>query len=118
MVLLDKEVVGWAGELHPAVSRAYGLSGRVAAGELDLAPLLAAAGVWLPVAAPPGEVRPCLRCGPAVLTADLLDRVGDAVGDVLEESVVFDVFVGAGMEEGRRSIAVRLTLRPGSDHAR
>ena len=49
--------------------------------------------------------------GPAVLTADLLDRVGDAVGDVLEESVVFDVFVGAGMEEGRRSIAVRLTLR-------
>ena len=32
MVLLDKEVVGWAGELHPAVSRAYGLSGRVAAG--------------------------------------------------------------------------------------
>jgi phenylalanyl-tRNA synthetase beta chain len=49
--------------------------------------------------------------GPAVLTADLLDRVGDAVGDVLEESVVFDVFVGPGIEEGRRSIAVRLTLR-------
>ena len=38
--------------------------------------------------------------GPAVLTADLLDRVGDAVGDVLEESVVFDVFVGAGWRRG------------------
>ena len=66
MVLLDKEVVGWAGELHPAVSRAYGLSGRVAAGELDLAPLLAAAGVWqlrAGLALPSGEVRPCLRCG-------------------------------------------------------
>ena len=114
MVLLDREVVGWAGELHPAVSRAYGLSGRVAAGELDLAPLLAAAGVWQlrPVSPfPPVKFDLAFDVGPAVLTADLLDRVGDAVGDVLEASVVFDVFVGAGMEEGRRSIAVRLTLR-------
>ncbi|HEX2370967.1 MAG TPA: phenylalanine--tRNA ligase subunit beta, partial [Acidimicrobiia bacterium] len=114
MVLLDKEVVGWAGELHPAVSRAYGLSGRVAAGELDLAPLLAAAGVWQlrPVSPfPPVKFDLAFDVGPAVLTADLLDRVGDAVGDVLEESVVFDVFVGPGIEEGRRSIAVRLTLR-------
>ena len=114
MVLLDKEIIGWVGELHPGVSRDFGLSGRVAAGELDLAPLLAVGGVWrlrAVSAFPPVKLDLAFDVGPEVLTADLLDRLGDAVGDVLEATEVFDVFVGPGMEEGRRSIAVRLTLR-------
>ncbi len=114
MVLHDKEVIGWVGELHPGVSGDFGLPGRVAAGELDLAPLLAVGGVWQLRAVspfPPVKLDLAFDVGPEVLTADLLDRLGDAVGDVLEAHEVFDVFVGPGMEEGRRSIAVRLTLR-------
>jgi phenylalanyl-tRNA synthetase beta chain len=114
MVLLDKEVVGWAGELHPAVSRGFGLPGRVAAGEIELAPLLTVAGLWQlrPVSPfPPVKLDVAFDAGPGVLTADLLDRMGDAIGDLLEASEVFDVFVGPGMEAGRRSIAIRLTLR-------
>ncbi len=63
MVLLDKEVIGWVGELHPGVSRDFGLPGRVAAGELDLAPLLAVGGVWqlrAGVTLPTGQARPGL----------------------------------------------------------
>src|SRR5690606_15833784 len=40
---LDGEVVGHVGELHPKVAEEYGLPGRVAAGELDLDALIAAA---------------------------------------------------------------------------
>ena len=114
MVLHDKEVVGWVGELHPGVSRDFGLPGRVAAGELDLSPLLAPGGVWQlrPVSPfPPFKLDLAFEVGSEVLASDLLDRLGDAIGDLLERTEVFDVFVGPGMEEGRLSIAVRLTLR-------
>ncbi len=60
---------------------------------------------------PPVKLDLAFDVGPEVLAADLLDRLGDAIGDLLEGREVFDVFVGPGMEEGRRSIAVRLTLR-------
>jgi phenylalanyl-tRNA synthetase beta chain len=60
---------------------------------------------------PPVKLDVAFDAGPGVLTADLLDRLGDAIGDLLEASEVFDVFVGPGMESGRRSIAIRLTLR-------
>jgi phenylalanyl-tRNA synthetase beta chain len=86
----------------------------VAAGEIELQPLLAAAGLWQlrPVSQfPPVKIDLAFDVAPDVLASDLLDRLGDAIGDLLEASEVFDVFVGPEMEEGRRSIAVRLTLR-------
>ena len=38
--------IGQVGEIHPLTARAYDLDGRVAAGELDLAPMLAPVEDW------------------------------------------------------------------------
>jgi phenylalanyl-tRNA synthetase beta chain len=46
-----------------------------------------------------------------VAAADLIGVVQNAGGPALERVVLFDVFVGPPLAEGRKSLAVRLTVR-------
>jgi phenylalanyl-tRNA synthetase beta chain len=41
----------------------------------------------------------------------LLDCVQNAVGGVLRETTVFDIYRGAGIETGRKSVAIGLNLQ-------
>jgi phenylalanyl-tRNA synthetase beta chain len=113
-VVVDGTAVGTVGEVHPEVARRHGISGRVAAGEVDLEPLL--------VAPPPFEFRVPSLLPPVVFdlafdldddasAADLVAAVRAGGGPHLERLVIFDVFQGAPLEPGRKSIAVRLTFR-------
>ncbi len=114
LVLGTGEVVGHAGELHPQVVRAHGLTGAVAAVELDLDVLVAAA----PIVGP----RPDFSAFP-VAKEDLALVVSEDVpaatieaalrnAHPLIESVrLFDVYVGDQVAEGHRSLAFALRLR-------
>ena len=42
---------------------------------------------------------------------DLMDVIRGVVGQDLERIIVFDVFRGSPLAEGRKSVAVRLTMR-------
>ncbi|MBO3103054.1 phenylalanine--tRNA ligase subunit beta [Cellulomonas fengjieae] len=117
----DGTLVGHAGELHPNVVSALGLPARTAAFELDLDVLLAAASPD-PVQATPVSTFPvakediALVVDAGVPAADVLDavRVGaasSAAGDVLEEVRLFDVYSGAQVGEGHKSLAFSLRLR-------
>ena len=113
-ITVGDQVVGSVGELHPDAAAAFGLEGRVAAGEIDLEPLLAAPEAWqfaTPSAFPPVVFDLAFELEDAVPASSLLAAVEAAAGEGLEHLEIFDLFVGPPLEAGHKSIAVRLTFR-------
>jgi phenylalanyl-tRNA synthetase beta chain len=107
-------MLGFLGELHPLVAEAWGLE-RTAAFAIDLGELAALAPET--IAFQPFGAFPALRQDLAVtlpesVRADeLLTRVRRAAGEMLAEAEVFDVYAGAQVGEGRRSLALALSFR-------
>ena len=113
-VVLDGENIGFVGELHPAVARAFGLSGRVAVGELDLQAVIRDPGLWAfsePSLYPPVEFDLSFEAGQDVSGASLLAVSRAAAGGLLEEAVLFDEFTGGTLAAGMRALGFRFTLR-------
>jgi len=113
-VLVGGRAIGVVGEINPSVAAAFDVSGRVAAGEIDLDALLAAGhGVpfHAPSALPPVVFDLAFDLDTAVPAAELIAVVAAAGGPSLESVDLFDVFTGAPLDEGRKSLAVRLTIR-------
>jgi phenylalanyl-tRNA synthetase beta chain len=114
---LDDEPVGTAGELHPRVVTALGLPARAVAGELDLDRLVAAAVAAGPVEAPTVSPYPAssvdvaLVVDDAVLAGEVERTLRGAAGELLEHLGLFDVFAGAQVGEGRKSLAYSLRFR-------
>jgi phenylalanyl-tRNA synthetase beta chain len=113
-VFCGERRIGWLGELHPLVARAWDLEGAAAI-ELDLGELIAQAGRDV-------EYRdvisfPALRQDIAVVladevaAADVLGAVRFASGGLLDEVRVFDVYTGPQVGEGKRSLALSLSFR-------
>ncbi|MFT0847091.1 phenylalanine--tRNA ligase subunit beta [Actinomycetaceae bacterium L2_0104] len=112
-------VVGYAGELAPAVCKAFELPKRSVAFEVDSDALFAARGDV------PAQVKPVLTYPAAkedvalvvdesVTAAELESVVRKAAGELLEELRLFDVYVGEQVPEGKKSLAFALRLR--ADH--
>ena len=106
--------LGFVGELHPSVAASWDLE-RTAAFAVDLGKLAAVA----------PEVRsfnafgsvPTLRQDLAVTlpegvpARDVLHALRKAAGKMLDGAEIFDVYTGAQVGEGRRSLALALTFR-------
>jgi phenylalanyl-tRNA synthetase beta chain len=101
--------------VHPLVAREWDVEQPVAVFALDLGKVAAAA---------PGVTQyadvvsyPPLRQDLAVILAsdvpagDVVRTVREAAGDLLTGAEVFDVYTGAQVGEGRRSLAFALTFR-------
>ena len=108
--------LGWVGEVHPLVAQEYDLrSPVVVAAELDLDALLAASP---PVstfkdllAYPVVEQDLALVVDVTVPASDLVEQLRAAGGDLLEDVAIFDVYEGAQVGEGKKSLALRLSFR-------
>jgi phenylalanyl-tRNA synthetase beta chain len=114
-VSIGDERVGWIGEVHPLVCRAWDVEAAVAF-ELDAAPLFAAAtlgderyedvttfpavyqdlAVVVPAQTPAAEVRAAVLAGG---------------GELLRAATVFDLYEGAQVGEERKSLALNLEFR-------
>jgi phenylalanyl-tRNA synthetase beta chain len=107
--------VGWLGELHPTVATRWDLDGVLAGFEVDLRAVLDAA----PLVPDYEDVTafPSIRQDMAVdlptsaSAAEVLAVVRDAGGALLRSADVFDVYEGAQVGEGRRSLALHLVFR-------
>ncbi|NIA24710.1 MAG: phenylalanine--tRNA ligase subunit beta [Gammaproteobacteria bacterium] len=113
-VFLDEHPIGAFGELHPAVTRAYGIEGRVAAGEFRLERLLETHGFWTfkePSTYPPVVFDLAFEVHETVPSAELVKVIRDAAGPMLETVHLFDEFRGGSLPEGHKSLAVQLTFR-------
>jgi len=110
-------LAGHAGELHPRVTAAYGLPPRTSAFELDFAVLAAAAAAADPVRGPALPAYPLATQDVALVVrgdvpaADVAAALRAGAGKLLEDVRLFDVYTGAQLGEGRKSLAYTLRLR-------
>lgn len=108
-------MIGHAGELHPAVVKAFSLPPRTAALELDLDALLAHVGG--PGSLPPVSGQPvakedvALVVPEAVTAAELEAAIVAGAGDLLESVRLFDIYRGVPVPEGHKSMAFALRFR-------
>ncbi|PCD02899.1 phenylalanine--tRNA ligase subunit beta [Sphingomonas spermidinifaciens] len=114
-----KTVLAAFGIVHPSVAKAFDLGGPVAAVELypDAIPAKRSSGFMRLAYAPPA-LQPVRRdfafVVPAALSAEQLVRaVRGADKAAIVEARLFDVFEGAGVGEGMKSLAIEVVLQPG-----
>ncbi|MGI9023616.1 MAG: phenylalanine--tRNA ligase subunit beta [Acidimicrobiales bacterium] len=104
--------VGVLGEVDPAVLAAHDLAGPVAWLDVDLGALLAGPRrprIHRPVSRyPSADIDLAFVVDDHVAAGDVQDALRLAGGDELDDVRLFDVFRGAQLGEGRRSVAFRL----------
>lgn len=114
-----KTVLAAFGMLHPSLTKRFELDGPVAAVELflDAIPAKRATGFARPAYTPPAlqaVTRDFAFIVPASLAAgDLVRAVKGADKALITDARLFDLFTGAGVEEGQKSLAIEVTLQPG-----
>jgi phenylalanyl-tRNA synthetase beta chain len=114
VVRFGEQRIGVLGELHPRVCEAFEVPPRTVAAELRL-DLVVAEGIRLPAAVVPSPL-PGLRFDVAAVVDEAVDAatlsaaIGAAAGDRLVALDLFDVYRGAQVGEGRKSLAFSLVL--------
>ena len=114
-----KVVLAEFGVLHPSLAKQFGISGAVVAGEifLDAIPAKRKSGFMRAPYAPPAlqaVKRDFAFVVDEAIEADALVRaVKGADKKSIVDARLFDVFVGPGVDEGRKSLAIEVTLQPG-----
>jgi phenylalanyl-tRNA synthetase beta chain len=108
------EVLALVGELAPAVARAFGLEGRTAVAEVNLARVLATGRRGSPYRPParfpeaPFDVAVVVpRKTAASVVADVLRK---STPGVVRDVRLFDVYEGTGIPDGQRSLAFTVTF--------
>ncbi|MDO5628155.1 MAG: phenylalanine--tRNA ligase subunit beta, partial [Mobilicoccus sp.] len=111
----DGEVVGHAGEVHPHVVTALELTARTCAAELDLAALTTAGGEVVTATElstyPVAHTDVALVVDDTVPAGDVEAALRGGAGDSLESLALFDVYRGDQIDEGKKSLAFRLSFR-------
>lgn len=107
--------LGWVGELHPEVLRAFDVRGPVAAWGLDLAALVAAAPADRPafrdILQVPGSTRDlAIVIDVERSAAEILAVARSAGGNLVRDARIFDRYEGGQVPDGKVSIALRLTI--------
>jgi phenylalanyl-tRNA synthetase beta chain len=109
----DGEAIGVVGKLHPSLEKRYDLKRPVFVFELDALKALESK-------APSASLIskfPAIRRDIAVVVDDtvsaddLLATVAAAAPQLIQDVRIFDIYTGAGIEAGRKSIAISLILQ-------
>ncbi|MGP7813046.1 phenylalanine--tRNA ligase subunit beta [Glutamicibacter soli] len=112
---LNGEIVGYAGELHPALLKDADLPARTVAFELNAAAVMDAAPAV--VVAEHLSTQPlatqdvALVVDREVVAGDVLAALREGAGELLEDVALFDVYEGKGIEDGKKSLAFGLRFR-------
>jgi phenylalanyl-tRNA synthetase beta chain len=112
-LVVGGRTIGYAGELHPAVCGGFDLPPRTCAMELELdaLPLPGVPTAPLISSYPPALIDVALIVDAATPAAQVQRALADGAGGLLESVRLFDVYDGAQVGEGRRSLAYKLTFR-------
>ncbi len=114
-ILSGGRTIGVIGQLHPKVTDSYGLEDETFYAELDMAAMRAVQApepTYTPLPRFPAVSRDiALVCDADIPVAALEDTITAAGGQYLESVALFDVYTGAPIPEGKKSVAFALTLR-------
>ncbi|MDM8010814.1 MAG: phenylalanine--tRNA ligase subunit beta [Parasphingorhabdus sp.] len=113
-----KKILAAYGALHPNATKAFGLKGGAVGAEifLDAIPLKKKSGHMRDAFAPPA-LQAVTRDFAFIVDADLpagdlLRAVKGADKKLISDARIFDLFEGASVGEGKKSLAVEVTLQP------
>ncbi len=112
-VLVDGVDIGWLGEMHPGIAKVFELPRSPVLFELDFTALLARG---LPAARPVSKL-PMVRRDMAVVVADhvagqdVIAALEAAKPPHVEALGLFDVYRGAGMDAGMKSLAILVLMQ-------
>ena len=114
-VVINGETVGYMGEIHPDVAENYGVPQRTYVYELDYEKLVsncAKVVKYRPIPKYPVVQRDIAILVDKKISAQEVEKKKAAVGGTLVESVgLFDVYEGAQVAAGMRSLAFSVTYR-------
>ena len=112
---LDGVAVGHVGEVDPGVLEAYGIGERVGWLEVDLEALLALPHGGRPYHRvsryPSSDIDLAFEVDEGTPASAVRVCLADAAGDLLADLSLFDVFRGAPVADGRRSLAFTLRFQ-------
>ena len=112
---LDGEAVAVFGELHPDTAQRYGLGVRAYVAEVHLEKLYAVrqpVTYYQPLPRFPAVERDlALLCDEEMPVAEIEKTIRDHAGRYLESVTLFDVYQGAQIEAGKKSVAYALSFR-------
>ncbi len=112
---INGTLLGEIGEIHPIVLENYAIGTRAYVACLDMMVMfqnIAPEKGYRPLPKFPASTRDlALLCDDALPVSALQKTIQSAVGAVLEEISLFDVYRGAQVESGKKSVAYNLVLR-------
>ena len=108
-------IVGVFGQIHPQAARNFGVDGELYCAELSFDELLLAQGPdpeYVPLPRFPAVTRDiAVVCDETVTVGALETAIRKGARGLLKEAALFDVYRGANLGEGKKSVAFSLTLR-------
>lgn len=114
-ILAGEKQIGTVGQIHPTVLRNYGIGAELYVCELDMLSLFALLDSHKEYKALPkfpAVTRDlALLCGEDLPVLSLEKAIRAAAGKPLEQLELFDVYKGAQVEAGKKSVAFSLSLR-------
>ncbi len=112
---LNAVKVGVLGELHPQVQEHYSIDQPVYVAEIDVERLYALCGqtqIFKPISKFPDSYRDSAFLVKEEITAQqMLEVINKVKVKCLEDVVLFDMYVGKGIPEGMKSLALRMRYR-------
>ena len=114
-LFIDGKKYGVLGQIHPLVAKNYGIDCEIYCAELDFTGLndvLAPEKTFKALPKFPAVTRDlALVCDEQITVAQLENCIKAAAGTLLRHIALFDIYRGAGIAEGKKSVAFSLELR-------
>lgn len=112
-ILFNGTPVGIIGAVHPQLEREFDLNGRTIVFELEWAAIQSKV---IPEAAtvskfPSNRRDIAVVVDESVAAGDVIATCLEAGGELLTKASLFDVYIGKGVEDGKKSLAIALTLQ-------
>ena len=112
---IDGKPYGVLGQIHPLVAKTYGIDAEVYCAELDFTGLMQQQqpeATYHPLPKYPAITRDlALVCDESCTVGQLEHCIAAAGGKLLRDIRFFDIYRGAGIAPGKKSVAFSLTLR-------
>ncbi len=114
-IIYNGTVVGYLGEVHPVVAEAYGIGERAYIAVLDMPEVVSYATFdrkYEGIAKYPAVTRDISMVVPReILAGQIEDMIEQRGGKMLESYQLFDLYEGAQIKKGFKSIAYKITFR-------